>query len=103
MEPAISRLLWQVFDLSRWKMVMRNLGNFEHRGERLLTVDSYAGRLIAGRLDGSLDVVFENGWVVPDEAPVRLQVMNATELTPRTFRRLEGSCGEPNDLMLSSF
>jgi hypothetical protein len=81
-----------VFDLSRWKMIMRSKGNFERRGQHLLTVDDDAGRVIAGRLDGTIDFLFENGWRAPDDEVVRLQLRNATEIEPETFARLEDSC-----------
>jgi hypothetical protein len=81
-----------VFDLSRWKMVMRYKGNFERRGDRLLTVDDDAGRAIAGRIDATIDFVFENGWRDPGGRVLNLQVRNATEIESETFARLEASC-----------
>lgn len=83
-----------LFDLSRWKMEMRSHGNFERRGDRLLTVDDFAGRVIAGDLDGSIDFVFENSWRNPEGELLNIQLRNATELDPETFQRLEASCSQ---------
>lgn len=82
----------ELLDLSRWKMEMRVMGNFERHDDRVLTVDTDAGRAIAGRLDGSLDFVLENGWRNADGNVVNLQLMNATELPDEQFQRLERSC-----------
>ena len=81
-----------LLDLSRWGMEMRQFGNFERRGERVLTVDSYAGRVISGRLDGGIEFVLENRWRRPDGTLVGLQVLNATEVEPDAFARFEAAC-----------
>jgi hypothetical protein len=83
-----------VLDLSRWKMEMRAHGNFERRGDRILTVDDYAGRVIAGGLDGEIDFVFENGWRNSEGQIFNLQLRNATEIDPETFERLQSSCSQ---------
>lgn len=82
----------EVFDLSRWKLEMRVLGNFEHQGERLTTLDSFAGRFVSGRLDGQVDFLFENGWHDENGQSVNLQVLNGTEITSQVFQRFESSC-----------
>lgn len=82
-----------VFDLSQWNMEMPYTGNFERFGERLLTVDDYAGRMIAGRTDGTIDVVFENGFDADGRDWARLLLRNATEISPEDFDRLEAGCG----------
>ena len=83
----------EVFDLSRWKMAVRELGNFELRGDQLLTVDPDAGRLIAGRLNGDIEFDFENGWRDSDGQIINLQLLNATEIDPDSFKRFQASCG----------
>ena len=85
-----------IFDLSRWNMVMRAKGNFERRGNHLLTVDDAAGRAIAGRLDGTIDFVFENGWRNNDGEIIGLQLLNATEIAPDAFSDFEASCEIPS-------
>jgi hypothetical protein len=80
-----------VFVLSRWNMVMKSKGNFERHGDRLLTVDDDAGRVIAGKLDGSIDFVFENGFLDGDDV-INLQIRNAVEIGPTDFNRFEASC-----------
>ena len=82
----------EVFDLSRWKMEMRLLGNFERQGDILSTVDTFAGRFIAGRLDGRVEFLLENGWRDPGGQAINLQVLNGTEVAPQTFERLQSSC-----------
>lgn len=98
--PRIARLpvdehrIETVFDLTRWEMEMRRKGNFERSGERLLTVNDETGQMIAGRLDGTIDVLFENHWGANDEGgPTGLQLRNATEIAPDAFARLQASCG----------
>ena len=81
-----------VFDLSQWNMVARFMGNFERSGNSLLTVDPDAGRVIAGRLDGTIDFVFENGWREPSGEVTNLTLRNVTEIDPQTFMELQASC-----------
>ncbi len=81
-----------LIDLSTWGMVMREKGNFERRGDRILTVDDDAGRVIAGRLDGSLEFVLENDWLSADGNTHRLQLRNATEVDPADFARWQAAC-----------
>jgi hypothetical protein len=70
---------------------MKSKGNFERHGDRLLTVDDDAGRVIAGKLDGSIDFVFENGFLDGDDV-INLQIRNAVEIGPTDFNRFEASC-----------
>ena len=95
--PRIRRLDYQrtgfeeVFDLSSLGFVTRQQGNFEHRGDELLTVDGEAGRAILTRLDGTIEFLFENGH--DDGKDVALiELRNATEIAPDTFARLQEGC-----------
>lgn len=96
--PSIRRLDFArhefetVFDLSRFGFRMRQRGNFERDGDRLLVVDDEAGRMIATRLDGTIEVVFENGHD-DGESEINLQLRNATEIAPERFARLQAQCG----------
>ena len=81
-----------VFDLSQWKMVMRQKGNFERHGDQILTVDDEAGRMIAGRISGEVDFAFENGFEDEDDGTRNLQLRNATELSADVFARFETQC-----------
>jgi len=96
--PTIRRLdfddprgVEDIFQLDQFGMVMRQKGNFERDGDRLLTVDDDAGRMIAADMDGTLQVVFENGHDNGEDV-VNLQLRNATEIAPETFARLQASC-----------
>ncbi|MEM9435436.1 MAG: arylsulfotransferase family protein [Pseudomonadota bacterium] len=91
--PTIRRLdletqsFEDIFALSDWNMRMRFRGNFERVGDRLLTSDTMKGRMIAGRTDGTLDMVFENGF-----RDRQLWVLNATEISGEQFAEFEGTC-----------
>lgn len=100
--PTIRRLdldtqtATDIFRLDRFGMVMRQKGNFEHSSPgtpeaRLLVVDDDAGRMIQTRLDGTIEVVFENGHDNGEDV-VNLQLRAATEVDPETFERLQASC-----------
>ena len=78
--------------LSAWNMRMRFKGNFERHGDRVLTVDDDAGRMIAGRTDGRLDVVLENRIAMKNGRHVGLQLRNATEIPAEQFAALEAKC-----------
>jgi len=81
-----------IFDLSQWKMIMRQKGNFERRGDRLLTVDDNAGRVIAGKLSGDIEFDFENGYAAPGEEPENLQLRSAVEISEQNFIRFQAQC-----------
>lgn len=97
-EPQIVRLATTdrkrevVFDLSRWNFEMRIKGNFVRDGEKLLVPDDDAGRVIAGRLDGSIDFLFENSYLKSDGELVNLQVRNALEVTAEQVEAFEATC-----------
>jgi hypothetical protein len=71
---------------------MQSKGNFERRGDLLLTIDDNAGRAIADRLNGTIDFVSNNRWKAPEGGLVRLELLNATEIDPKTLARFEESC-----------
>ncbi len=77
--------------LDQFGMWMRQKGNFVRDGEQLVLVDDEAGRMIASRLDGTLEFVFENGHDNGSDV-INLQLRNAVELTAETFERLQASC-----------
>lgn len=96
--PTIRRLdlddpqgFTDILQLDRFGMRMRQKGNFERRGAQVLTVDDEAGRMLAVTLDGTLEVVFENGHDNGEDV-VALQLRNATEIDADTFARLEAGC-----------
>jgi hypothetical protein len=79
-----------VFDLADWGLVARRGGNFERRGEQLLTVDG--SRLVAGKLDGTIEFLLQNGFRTSDGELVNLPITNATELDVGSFTRLQAAC-----------
>ena len=81
-----------LFDLSDWKMVMRQRGNFVRIDDRLLTVDHDAGRVIAGRLDGSFEFIFENGFTTDEGETINLVTHDIKEVSPVDFTRFEAQC-----------
>lgn len=82
-----------VFELDQWGIDrMGARGNFTRDGDRLLVSDDDAGRMIAGRIDGTMDVVFENGFSADGKPLVRLSLRNAIELDPALVERFEADC-----------
>lgn len=82
-----------VFDLSRWGVEMRRRGNFERRGDRLLVPDADNGRLVAGRLDGTVDFLFENGFDADGGNRTNLLLTAALEIEAGRVAALEAGCG----------
>lgn len=95
-KPRIARLDLKaqvastVFNLADWGLVARRGGNFERRGEQLLTVDG--SRLVAGKLDGTIEFFLQNGFRTSDGELVNLPITNATELDAERFTRLQAMC-----------
>ena len=96
--PSIRRLALDTYSfedilhLDQWGMVMPFKGNFVRTGDRVITVDDESGRAILGRLSGAVDMVFHNEYTSPDEEKLRLQLRNATVLSPENVARLDTRC-----------
>ena len=95
--PAIRRVELEgqsatnIFDLSQYGMVMRRKGNFEHNGDRMLVIDDETARVIAARMDGTIEVLFENRYT-GDGKSGNLQLRSATEIPAEDFARFQASC-----------
>ena len=100
LKPTIRRLevdtqaYSDVFDLTKWRFVMQRKGNFERKGTRLLAVDDDTGQMIAGNLDGSIDVVIRNAVRDKNGRVTPIQLRNATEISPSDFAAFQAECEE---------
>ncbi len=96
-QPSIRRLDFEthtastIFDLTAFDFEMRFKGNFEREGDRLLVVDDESGKVIAARLDGTVEMVFQNGYS-DDDWTGTLQLRNATEISADDFANFQARC-----------